>query len=82
MKLFLQPQIYINMVNTSDLKVTTLVPENYIDRVNVGSTVKIIFPDINDSLISKINVASKVIVILTAAHFKLKLKTAIYKFFI
>ncbi len=52
---------YIKLVNTSDLKVTSLVPENYIDRVNVGSAVKIIFPDLNDSLMSKINVASKVI---------------------
>ncbi|MEP6682631.1 MAG: efflux RND transporter periplasmic adaptor subunit [Parafilimonas sp.] len=52
---------YIKIVNTSDLKVTAQVPENYLDRVKVGSNVKIIFPDLNDTLNSKINVASKVI---------------------
>jgi RND family efflux transporter MFP subunit len=52
---------YIKLVNTSDLKVTAQVPENYLDKVKVGGNVKIIFPDINDSLMSKINVAGKVI---------------------
>lgn len=52
---------YIRLVNTGDLKVTAQVPENYLDRVKVGSTVKIIFPDLNDSIMSKINVASNVI---------------------
>ena len=31
------------------------------DKVKVGSAVKIVLPDINDSLVSKINVAGKVI---------------------
>ncbi len=52
---------YIRIVNTGDLKVIAQVPENYLDRVKVGSNVKIIFPDLNDSLMSKINVAGKVI---------------------
>ncbi|HEY1870185.1 MAG TPA: efflux RND transporter periplasmic adaptor subunit [Chitinophagaceae bacterium] len=52
---------YIKLVNTSDLKVTAQVPENYLDKVKVGGNVKIIFPDINDSLMSKINVSGKVI---------------------
>ncbi len=52
---------YIKIVNTSDLKVTAQVPENYLNRVKVGGNVKIVFPDLNDSLNSKINVASKVI---------------------
>ncbi|HEY2725646.1 MAG TPA: efflux RND transporter periplasmic adaptor subunit [Parafilimonas sp.] len=52
---------YIKIVNTGDLKVTAQVPENYLDRVKVGSNVKIIFPDLNDSLNSKINVAGKLI---------------------
>jgi len=52
---------YIKIVNTGDLKVTAQVPENYLDRVKTGSTVKIIFPDLNDSITSKINVAGKVI---------------------
>ena len=52
---------YIKIVNTSDLKVTAQVPENYLNKVKVGSKVKIVFPDLNDSITSKINVASKVI---------------------
>ena len=52
---------YIRLVNTGDLKVTALVPENYLGRVKVGGNVKIIFPDLNDSILSKINVASNVI---------------------
>ncbi|MEP6465488.1 MAG: efflux RND transporter periplasmic adaptor subunit [Parafilimonas sp.] len=52
---------FIKIVNTSDLKVTALVPENYLERVKAGSNVKIIFPDLNDTLNSKISVASKVI---------------------
>ncbi|MBV9962102.1 MAG: efflux RND transporter periplasmic adaptor subunit [Parafilimonas sp.] len=52
---------YIKIVNTSNLKVTAQVPENYLGKVNVGSNVKIVFPDLNDSLMSKITVAGKVI---------------------
>lgn len=51
----------IKLVNTSDLKVTAQVPENYLGKVKVGSTVKIVFPDINDSITSKITVAGKII---------------------
>jgi RND family efflux transporter MFP subunit len=52
---------YIKLVNTGDLKVTAPVPENYLGKVKVGSNVKIIFPDVNDSLMSKVSVAGKVI---------------------
>ena len=52
---------YIKIVNTSDLKVTAQVPENYLGKVNIGSNVKIVFPDLNDSIMSKISVAGKVI---------------------
>ncbi len=52
---------YIKIVNTTDLKVTTQVPENYLGKVNVGSKVQIVFPDLNDSLMSTISVAGKVI---------------------
>jgi multidrug efflux pump subunit AcrA (membrane-fusion protein) len=48
-------------VNTSDLKVAAQVPENYLGKVNVGSKVQIVFPDLNDSLMSSISVAGKVI---------------------
>lgn len=52
---------YIKLVNTGDLKATAQVPDNYLDKVKVGSTIKIILPDINDTLTSKITVAGKVI---------------------
>ena len=52
---------YIKLVNTSDLKATAQVPDNYLEKVKTGSTVKIILPDINDTLTSKITTAGKVI---------------------
>lgn len=52
---------YIRLVNTGDLKVTAQVPDNYLDKVKTGSVVKIVLPDINDSLMSKISVTGKVI---------------------
>lgn len=52
---------YIKLVNTGDLKATAQVPDNYLDRVKVGGTVKIILPDISDTLTSKITVTGKVI---------------------
>jgi RND family efflux transporter, MFP subunit len=56
----LGPQITI--VNTSDLKVTVQIPENYMSRVNVGNALEIILPDQNNRVITAtINVASKVI---------------------
>ena len=52
---------YIRLVNTSDLKVTAQVPDNYVGKVKVGSIVKIILPDVNDTIISKVSVAGSVI---------------------
>ncbi len=52
---------YIKLVNTGDLKATAQVPDIYLDKVKVGSNVKIVLPDMNDSLMSKITVAGKVI---------------------
>ena len=52
---------YIKLVNTGDLKATAQVPDIYLDKVKVGSNVKIVLPDMNDSLMSKISVAGKVI---------------------
>lgn len=51
----------IRIVNTSNLKVTAQVPDNYLDKVKVGSTVKLVFPDINDSITSKISLVGSVI---------------------
>ncbi|MGZ3838052.1 MAG: efflux RND transporter periplasmic adaptor subunit [Flavisolibacter sp.] len=54
------PQIRI--VNTSDLKITAEVPENYLDRVKVGSPLEIILPEENNrTLQAVVNVAGKVI---------------------
>lgn len=51
------PQIKI--VNTSNLKVVTNVPENYLTRINKGSTVEISIPDANKKLTSKISLISQ-----------------------
>ena len=46
----------IVIVNTNNLKVTTQVPEVYLPRVNKGSEVQIVLPDINKTFTSKISV--------------------------
>ncbi len=51
----------IKVVNTADLKVTTQIPENYANRVGVGTTIQISLPDINRILEAKIGVAGKII---------------------
>ncbi len=51
----------IRIVNTSNLKVTTQIPENYIGRVNVGSRVKISLPDINKTIDAAVTVSGKLI---------------------
>lgn len=51
----------IKIVNTSNLKVTTEVPENYIDRVNNGTKLKVTLPDINKTIEAKISVSGKII---------------------
>ena len=53
------PQIRI--VNTNDLKIVASVPENYLDRVSVGSKLKIILPDQNRELDAVVNVVQKLI---------------------
>lgn len=47
------PQIKI--VNTSNLKAVTNVPENYGSRIHTGSPVKVYFPDLNRSINSSIS---------------------------
>lgn len=51
----------IKIVNTSNLKVTTEVPENYLDRVGKGSKLKITLPDINKSVQAAVSVSGKII---------------------
>lgn len=58
---FFQGGPQIRIVNTSDLKVTAQVPENYLNKVSVGSPVSLTFPDINETVNTKITVAGKLI---------------------
>lgn len=52
----------IQVVNNNDLKVTVNVPENYLDRIKLGSTLKVTLPESNNKTIStKVTVAGKLI---------------------
>ncbi len=51
----------IKIVNTTQLKVTTQIPENYIDRVTTGKAINIILPDINKTVSSNISLTGKII---------------------
>jgi membrane fusion protein (multidrug efflux system) len=51
----------IRVINASRLKAKALVAETYAGRVSQGDEVNVIFPDIPDSLKTKINFASKTI---------------------
>ena len=51
----------IRVVNADVLKVKADVPESYSSSVNQGDSVKILFPDIADSLTTRVTFASKVI---------------------
>jgi len=51
----------IRVVNADVLKVKADVPESYSSSVNQGDSVKILFPDVEDSLITRVTFASKVI---------------------
>lgn len=51
----------IKIVNASKLKAKALVSESYVGRVNQGGEVKVILPDLKDSLNTKITFAAKTI---------------------
>lgn len=51
----------IKIVNTSNLKITTQVPENYAGKVHVGSHVKVTLPDINKTIDATVSVVSNLI---------------------
>jgi membrane fusion protein (multidrug efflux system) len=51
----------IKIVNTSDLKVITQVPENYIDRVTTGKPLIIALPDLNKSISTQVSLTGKII---------------------
>jgi membrane fusion protein, multidrug efflux system len=50
---------YIKVVNKSDLKITTTVPENYASKISKGSPVEIQIPDISKSFNSTISFISQ-----------------------
>jgi len=55
----------INVVNFSNLKVKADVAESYSARVKNGNEVQILFPDTKDSIVGKVNYASRAINALT-----------------
>lgn len=54
-------QTGIRIVNADVLKVKADVPESYASSVNTGNNVKILIPDANDSLVTKVTFAAKAI---------------------
>jgi membrane fusion protein (multidrug efflux system) len=51
----------IRIVNANSLKVKADVPESYSSRINQGDNVKIVFPDANDSITTRLTFVAKVI---------------------
>jgi membrane fusion protein, multidrug efflux system len=51
----------IRIINTSKLKVKADVPENYSSQVRAGSDALIVFPDLNDTLVTKVNYITQMI---------------------
>jgi membrane fusion protein, multidrug efflux system len=49
----------IRIINNNNLKVRVNVPENYLDRVNVGANLKVTIPDINKTIDAKVTVKGK-----------------------
>src|SRR5690606_12846673 len=60
-ELFAPGQRQIQIVNNSDLKVIVNVPENYLDRVKAGSTLRVTLPEANKTISTKVSVVGKVI---------------------
>ncbi len=50
---------YIKIVNKSDLKITTTVPENYATRITKGTAVEVEIPDVNKSFNTTISFISQ-----------------------
>jgi len=51
----------MQIVNMTDLKVTAIVPENYLGRVKPGTNVKVTLPDANKNIDTKVHVAGTAI---------------------
>lgn len=59
----------LKIVNTDKLKLTSQVPENYAGKINVGTDVTLIFPDLDKTLDTKLSVVGKVIDPLSRSFF-------------
>ena len=59
-ELFMGPG-QIKIVNTTKLKLTAEVPENYAGKVKVGTELTLTFPDIQKTISNKVNVLGNVI---------------------
>lgn len=55
------PASGIKLVNTSNLKVTAQVPENYLGRVKQGDNLQVVFPDVNKTVNARITLAGQLI---------------------
>ena len=51
----------IKIVNANDLKVTVEIPENYLNKVKVGSKIRVNLPDIKKTIEANVTVASNLI---------------------
>jgi len=51
----------IRIINTGKLKIKAEIPENYSSVVRSGSQCMVVFPDIHDSLVTKLNYVERVI---------------------
>ncbi|MCK9401998.1 MAG: efflux RND transporter periplasmic adaptor subunit [Chitinophagaceae bacterium] len=58
---FIGNMAQIKIVNTSNLKVITEVPENYSGKVKLGSAIIVTLPDINKTYNTRISVSGRVI---------------------
>lgn len=58
---FIGNMAQIKIVNTSNLKVITEVPENYSGKVKLGSAIIVTLPDINKTYTTSISVSGRVI---------------------
>ena len=66
---FFQGPGQIKIVNTTRLKITAQVPENYAGKVKVGTDVNLFFPDSQKNLAAKVNVLGNVIDPLSRSFF-------------
>ncbi|MBK6985057.1 MAG: hypothetical protein IPH32_10040 [Bacteroidetes bacterium] len=51
----------INVINFSNLKIKADVSESYANRIKIGNETLVLFPDMHDSINSKVNYSSRAI---------------------